>query len=107
MAFSVGGRGPFSAQMNVTPLIDVLLVQIIVFMVVESMSKQQGLEAQIQQPAQNSKQCVPLDRTIVIQVAWSGNDKVPAVKINEENVRWEDLKARLREIYDTRENGGD
>jgi len=40
MAFSTGGRGPFSGQMNVTPLIDVLLVLIIMFMVVVSMSKE-------------------------------------------------------------------
>ena len=102
MAFSVGGRGPFSAQMNVTPLIDVLLVLIIVFMVVESMSKQQGLEAQIPQPARDSKQATPVDRTIVIQVAWSGDEKTPALKINDESVRWEDLQSRLREIYNTR-----
>jgi biopolymer transport protein TolR len=51
MAFSMGGRGPFTAQINITPLIDVLLVLIIVFMVVVSMSKEKGLEAQIPQPA--------------------------------------------------------
>ena len=37
-------------QMNVTPLIDVLLVLIIIFMFIVSMSKRQGLEAQIPQP---------------------------------------------------------
>ncbi len=42
MAFSAGG-GPSNPQINVTPLIDVLLVLIIVFMVVVSMSKTKGL----------------------------------------------------------------
>jgi biopolymer transport protein ExbD len=38
MAFSMAGGGPSDPQINVTPLIDVLLVLIIVFMVVQSMS---------------------------------------------------------------------
>src|ERR1041385_7271202 len=50
MAFSTGGRGPFQGQMNVTPLIDVLLVLIIVFMVVQSMMMDKGLNTQIPQP---------------------------------------------------------
>ena len=102
MAFSAGGPGPFSAQMNVTPLIDVLLVLIIVFMVVESMSKPKGLEAQIPQPAQDSKQPPRIDRTIVIQVAWTGKEKTPALKINEESVSWDELQARLQDIYKSR-----
>ena len=69
MAFSRAGGGP--SNLNVTPLIDVLLVLIIVFMVVVSMSKTKGLEAQIPQPATDDKnQPVPIDRTIVIQVVW-------------------------------------
>ena len=55
MAFSMAGGGPSHPQINVTPLIDVLLVLIIVFMVVVSMSKEKGLEAQIPQPAQSSQ----------------------------------------------------
>jgi len=51
MSFSTGGRGPFQGQMNITPLIDVLLVLIIVFMVVVSMTQDKGLETQIPQPA--------------------------------------------------------
>ena len=42
MAFSMAGGGPSNPQINVTPLIDVLLVLIIVFMVVVSMSKHKG-----------------------------------------------------------------
>jgi len=38
------------ADINMTPMIDVLLVLIIVFMVVVSMSEQKGLDAQIPQP---------------------------------------------------------
>ena len=102
MAFSMAGGGPSNPQINVTPLIDVLLVLIIVFLVVASMSKQQGLEAQI--PQLNEKQTPEQQqsRTIVIEVAWAGKGQTPSVTINKEDVRWEDLKQRLAKIYLTR-----
>jgi biopolymer transport protein TolR len=96
MAFS--GGGPNNPQINVTPLIDVLLVLIIVFMVVVSMSKQKGLDAQIPQPAQGSQQ-PEVQRTIVIQVAWDGKTQAPTLKINQDNVSWDDLHARLQRIF--------
>jgi len=103
MAFSMAGGGPSDPQINVTPLIDVLLVLIIVFMVVVSMSKTKGLDAQIPQPAQDDKsQPVPIDRTIVIQVVWSKQGQEPALKINQEEVSWNDLHNRLHDIFKTR-----
>jgi biopolymer transport protein TolR len=99
----MAGGGPSNPQINVTPLIDVLLVLIIVFMVVVSMSKTKGLEAQIPQPAQDDKsQPVPIDRTIVIQVIWGAQNQPPALKINQENVEWEDLQNRLHDIFKSR-----
>ena len=103
MSFSMAGGGPSNPQINVTPLIDVLLVLIIVFMVVVSMSKHKGLEAQIPQPAQDDKdQSVPIDRTIVIQVIWGAQDQPPALKINQETVKWEELQSRLHDIFKMR-----
>jgi biopolymer transport protein TolR len=103
MAFSTGGRGPFQGQMNITPLIDVLLVLIIVFMVVQSMTKDKGLDAQIPQPAPTDQHTLPPpEGTIVVQVAWTGKDKQPALRINQEDVSWTDLKPRLSEIYKLR-----
>jgi biopolymer transport protein TolR len=96
MAFS--GGGPNNPQINVTPLIDVLLVLIIVFMVVVSMSKQKGLEAQIPQPAQGPQQ-PEVQGTIVIQVVWDKEKQVPALKINQDNVSWQDLHSRLQRIF--------
>jgi len=98
MAFSNAGSGPSNPQINVTPLIDVLLVLILVFMVIVSMTNEQGLEAQIPQPAQHSKQSPP-ESTIVIQVKWNGNDQPSSLKINSENVKWSDLHSRLQEIF--------
>ena len=103
MAFSMAGSGPSNPQINVTPLIDVLLVLIIVFMVVVSMSKHKGLEAQIPQPAPDDQsQPVPIDRTIVIQVIWDAQNQSPALKINHETVKWEDLQSRLHDIFKMR-----
>ena len=35
----------------------------------------------------------------MIQIVWTTNGQPPALKINQENVRWEDLETRLAEIY--------
>jgi biopolymer transport protein TolR len=103
MAFSMAGGGPSNPQINVTPLIDVLLVLIIVFMVVVSMSKTKGLEAQIPQPAQDDKsQRAPIDGTIVIQVARNTQSQTPALKINQKEVKWDDLQSRLHDIFKIR-----
>jgi len=100
MAFSTGGRGPFQGQMNVTPLIDVLLVLIIVFMVVQSMIKEQGVEAQIPEPSKHDKADVQDSQAaIVIQVAWDASGKNPSLKINQEAVGWDNLEPRLEEIF--------
>jgi len=102
MAFSSAGNGSLRAEINITPLIDVLLVLIIVFMVVESMSRQKGLEAQIPQPARDSSQSPPVDRTIVIQVEWNAKDNDTVLKINQEVVSWNDLEPALHDIFKQR-----
>ena len=101
MAFSTAGGSPFQADINMTPMIDVLLVLIIVFMVVVSMSQEKGLEAQIPQPAEKTSTPDRV-RTVVIQVAWSGDRQLPLLKINEENVSWNQLHDRLFDIFKTR-----
>ncbi|MFY9682592.1 MAG: biopolymer transporter ExbD [Candidatus Sulfotelmatobacter sp.] len=99
MSFSMAGRGARGPEINVTPLIDVLLTLIIVFMVVVSMDKEQGETAQI--PQQDQKQTAESlqSRTVIIQVVWTKESQPPTVKINQEDVRWDDLETRLAEIY--------
>jgi biopolymer transport protein ExbD len=97
MAFSNTSGGPLRAEINITPMIDILLVLIIVFMVVVSMSQEKGLKAQIPQPA--TEKSPPPERTIVIQIAWSGDNKIPTIKINDEDVPWEKLHDRLSTIF--------
>jgi biopolymer transport protein TolR len=101
MAFSTASRGSLRAEINITPMIDILLVLIIVFMVVVvSMPKEKGLEAQIPQPADSPQTATP--RTVVIQLGWTGENQAPSVKINEESVKWEDLHDRLFDIFKQR-----
>lgn len=103
MAFSTAGGGPSAPQMNVTPLIDVLLVLIIIFMIVVIREKPHGLEAQIPQEANPKDHTIPPpDRTIVIQVRDGKSADHPEVKINDEVVAWSDLRQRLVDIFSIR-----
>ena len=81
------------AEINVTPLIDVLLVLLIIFMVITPVTPK-GLTASIPQPQQSAGKSP--ERTIVIQV--SGHD----LRINNETVPVETLGTRLAEIFKTR-----
>ena len=99
MAFSMAGGGPSGPQINVTPLIDVLLTLIIMFMLVVSMDQELGERAQIPQPDQKQSASEGQSHTIVIQLTWTDKDHQPTVKINEEDVQWGNLETRLAEIY--------
>src|ERR1700682_1152273 len=99
MAFAMGGGGARGPQINVTPLIDVLLTLIIVFMVGVAMDPEYMEKVQIPQPDQKHASESPQPRTIVIQVVWTTKDQPPTVKINHDDVRWQDLEARLAGIY--------
>jgi len=103
MAFSMAGGRASGPQINVTPLIDVLLTLIIMFMLVVSMDPEYGEKAQIPQPNPDQPVEDMLEpRTIVIQVVWTTKDQLPLIKLNEEDVRWEDLEGHLARIYLTR-----
>jgi len=102
MAFSMAGGGARGPQINVTPLIDVLLTLIVMFMLVVSMEKEHGEVAQIPQPPADGKSEPIVERTVVIEVVWTAKDQAPVVKINRNDVRWEDLETKLGQIYLTR-----
>ncbi len=103
MGFSTAGGGPFSTgpKMNVTPLIDVLLVLLIVFMLVVIEQRPTGLQAEIpQQPKPTDRTIPPPQATIVIQIhAAKVAPEHPRVMVNQEAVEWDHLRDRLGDIF--------
>ncbi len=100
MAMGTSGSGGLSSDINVTPLIDVLLVLLIIFMVIVPVTPK-GLDALVPQPPKNPQQTQPDDRTIVVSVLHTGGNQV-AYKINQDDVAKSDLQARLTAIYANR-----
>ena len=97
MAMALGGSGGPKADINMTPMIDVLLVLIIIFMVITPLTPK-GLEALVPQPAPpNQKQTDADQRTVVISVA-----KDKSLMINQEATDENKLGPRLEEIFKTR-----
>ena len=96
-----GGGGGYSSDINVTPMIDILLVLLIIFMVIVP-TVPKGLDALVPQPPKDpTKQPPPTDRTIVVQVLYRPG-AAPAYKINETDYAKVDLLPKLTEIYANR-----
>jgi biopolymer transport protein TolR len=102
MSMMVGARGGRTPEINVTPLIDVLLVLLIIFMVILP-EHHQGEQTLIPQPALETVK-VNLPTPIVIQLKDIGESKRPDLTINTEKVQWNELESRLRAIYALRDD---
>src|SRR6516164_8236610 len=98
MGMAVGGPGGGpKADINMTPMIDVLLVLIIIFMVITPLTPK-GLEALVPQPPPpNQKPNESDQRTVVIVI-----DKNHQMMINQESTDEKNLGSRLSEIFKTR-----
>ncbi len=97
MAMSAGGEGGgLTNDINVTPMIDVLLVLLIIFMVIVPMARK-TIDIQLPDPTPQPQPPGPPPPNIVLQVLQGGKFKVNA----EEQPR-ANLAKRLKEIYDPR-----
>jgi biopolymer transport protein TolR len=94
MAMTVSGNGGPRAQINVTPMIDVLLVLLIIFMVVAPVESV-GLRALVPEPAPPDQKARPADVVITM-------DQNDAIEINQQPVALKDLPDRLRSIFKSR-----
>ncbi len=100
MAMNLGGNKGMVSEMNVTPMIDILLVLIIVFMVIHTATDTTGLDALVPHPPEETG-AIPPDRTVVVQLLESPAGR-PRLMINQEPVDWDALRGRIVDIYKLR-----
>jgi biopolymer transport protein TolR len=96
MAMSVGDAGGMSAEPNVVPMIDILLVLLIIFMVSQPMSRM-ALDIQVAPPDTRTAQESAANNQIVLELPDNGG-----YLINQQPVPVDQLDAQLHTIYDPR-----
>jgi len=101
MGMSGGSSGGAVSEINVTPLIDVLLVLLIIFMVIVPVTPK-GLDTLVPQPPKNKTESEPNDRTIVVEVLSNGAG-TPSYKINDNAFNKQDIEPKLAEIFASRQ----
>jgi biopolymer transport protein TolR len=94
MGMFVGGKRGVVSDMNVVPLIDILLVLLVIFMIIPVHNM--GLDAQLPQPSAPPPDSPPPD-VVVVQVLADGT-----LRINQEPVSWGKLGARIEEVFKER-----
>ena len=95
MGMFVGGKRGIVSDMNVVPLIDILLVLLVIFMIIPAHYK--GLEVQVPQPSTPAHGAPPPDSVVVVQVLADGT-----LRMNQEPVSWDRLGARIEEVFKLR-----
>lgn len=93
---AIGGQNNRSmmAEINVTPLVDVMLVLLVIFMVTAPMM-QQGVQVNL--PKADTKAMTPAEESVVVTV-----DKTGKVFINKDEVPAGDLRNRLSTMFVSR-----
>lgn len=102
MGMGGGSTGGLNSDINVTPMIDILLVLLITFMAITPVAPK-GMNALVPQPPKSPQQEQPNDDTIVVQVT-SRPGTTPAYKINDSDFAHDALEPKLAEIFAIRAN---
>ena len=89
-----------AADINVTPLIDVLLVLLIIFMVITPLTPKDWMRWFRNRLRISSNKSASMTVPSCLRCS-AGADK-PALKINQDDVTWENLEGRLNDIFKTR-----
>jgi biopolymer transport protein TolR len=97
MAFSTGAKN--TATMNVTPLIDILLVLLVTFLLITPVTPQ-GEEARI--PQDSTQKPANPELAVVLQLSKSAGSDTVQLAINQQKVEWGSLSGRLLQIFKTR-----
>jgi biopolymer transport protein ExbD/biopolymer transport protein TolR len=90
MSFTLGGKGGTVSELNVVPLIDILLVLLVIFMIVPH--EQMGLRAQLPQVTETDPR--PFSETIIVTVRSDGS-----FRINQLAIQREELRGSLERIF--------
>jgi biopolymer transport protein ExbD len=93
MGISVGSERGNVAEINVVPLIDILLVLLVIFMIIPH--TQVGLK--VIAPQETSTTPVPTPGVVLVQVLADGS-----LRLNQQPIKWEGLQDRLEEVFKMR-----
>ena len=93
-------KGAFGS-MNVTPLIDVMLTLLVIFMIFSPVTPK-GEKAAIPQPPPKNAKPQTNNRSVILQVLAAPQGQPPQLELNQEHVAWQDLNSKLVDIFKAR-----